>query len=239
MKIELYPEFDEVFTDNTLKGIFYSLCKVSEISADIAEPLYFVSHNGIWTNDDSVSEQNQAAFTCFGLVSGKYSFEGDIEVYTGHQQAKIIYAILSQDFKDNGESYLSNKLKTEKYIHLINEKYNFNAGELDLEYYLQAFYEFSINKLNYRITGNFDIFTEIVNSWTPSDKSPIVYDITEATGFADIAANQEYLLPASVDINSYKKIGYTVGAEFFGEGSDSYLLLDRDNLRVIILYGHS
>lgn len=48
--------------------------------------------------------------------------------------------------------------------------------EFDVDYYLQTFYEFSINKLNFELNNEFGAFREIINGWSKSDKNPIVYD---------------------------------------------------------------
>lgn len=43
MRVELFPDFEEVFVDNDLKHIFYPLCKV--MAEDFHQPLYIVSSN--------------------------------------------------------------------------------------------------------------------------------------------------------------------------------------------------
>ena len=242
MNIELYPDFSEVFENDQLKGIFYPLCKITDIETSLNQPLYIVSSNGIWTNEDIKNENNQTGFTCFQLNHGKYSFNGDLNVYIGHKEAKEIVKILEDDFHENGASYLSNKVKTEEYIQTIKDKYDLNFGELDEEYFLETFYQFSINKLNYKQTGNFGTFRHIIDGWGKPDKiSPVVYEIKDdnSTGFADIQINQEYIFPDSIAVDNYEKIGYTVGYEFFTDGNDTYLLFDKNNNRAICVNHYS
>lgn len=246
MKIELYPDFEEVFDKDTLKGIFYPLCKVSEISFDLKEPLFFVSSNGIWTDKTINNDNNRSDFTVFYRKNEKYVFKGDLEVYIGYKEAKEIFEILEIDFEQNGEDYLVQKIKTELYIQNIIKNYNFNYKKLDINYFLQTFYEFSINKLNYQKTGDFGAFQGLINGWkkssnSQSDNSQIVYEIKNdnSSGYADIEINKEYLFPENLDIENYQKIGSVIGCEFFTDGNDSYLLYDQNNDRVICINHYS
>jgi len=235
MKIELYPDFKEVFEDTSLKGIFYPLCKISEINTDIKEPLFFISNNGIWTDETIKNKNNQSGFICFKLQNGKYSFHGDLDVYIGHAHAPKIVDFLEADFLQNGEQYLSQKIKTDDYIQLIKEKQTLDFGDLDSTYFVQTFYEFSINKLNYQKTGVFGGFRQLIDGWGKSDNSSIVYEIKNdnSSAFTDIEINQEYLFPDSIKLEEYHKIGFVIGHEFFTDGNDSYLLFDQKNSKVL------
>jgi len=62
MKIELYATFDSVFTDGQLKGIFYPLCGF-ELNDEKNTKLFFVSSNGIWTNESNSTENNNNTYT--------------------------------------------------------------------------------------------------------------------------------------------------------------------------------
>ncbi|MEN7547200.1 hypothetical protein AAG747_04730 [Rapidithrix thailandica] len=241
MKIELYPEFEEVFENDDLKGVFYPLCKVSEINSSMNSPLFFVSSNGIWVNENIKNEYNQASFTCFEMNNGKYSFKGDLNVYLGYEQAPKIIENLEADFKQNGERYLAQKIKTESYIQNILENYNLDFGELDAKYFLQTFYQFSINKLIYQKTGNFGAFNQIIYDWDQPDESPIIYEIKNdnTTGYADIEINKEYFFPKSIEIEKYEKVGFVIGHEFFTDGNDTYLIYDKENHRAICINHYS
>ncbi len=238
MQIELYPEFDEVFDNNLLKGIFYPLCKIIRINN---EPLYFVSSNGIWTDGDIKNDTNQSSFTCFELKNGKYSFQGDTNVYIGYKDAQKIIQVLEKDFLENGEQYFAKKIKTDIYADNIIQNLNIKPYELDLEYYVKTFYEFSMNKLIYQKTETFGAFNHIIEDWGKPDKSPIVYTISDEnfSGYGDIEINKDYLFPKSIEIEKYEKIGLIIGYEFFTDGNDSYLLLDKENNRVISINHYS
>ncbi|WP_051941760.1 hypothetical protein [Maribacter forsetii] len=242
LNIELYPDFNEVFESDQLKGIFYPLCKITNIETSPDQPLYFVSSNGIWTNENIKNENNQTGFTCFELKNGKYSFNGNLNVYIGHKEAKEIIKILEDDFQKNGAAYLSKKVKTQIYIKTIKENFDLNFGDLDKEYFLETFYQFSVNKLNYKQTGNFGTFRHIIDGWgKPDEISPVVYEIKDdnSTGFTDIEINQEFLFPKSITIDKYEKIGYTIGHEFFTDGNDTYLLFDKTNKRALCINHYS
>ena len=47
---------------------------------------------------------------------------------------------------------------------------------VDLDYYLNTFYEFSINKLNYNLNGKFGELNHLIKGYAKPDKSPIIYN---------------------------------------------------------------
>ncbi|MGD1840036.1 MAG: hypothetical protein ACFB0B_03950 [Thermonemataceae bacterium] len=241
MKVALYPAFEEVFNNNALKGIFYPLCEVSDVSASLSDPLFFVSSNGIWTDGQIENDNNASDFTRFQLDNGRYTFKGDINVYVGYKNAQQVFKYLETDFRQNGEEYLSKKITTNAYIQSILANYKPNFGALDTNYFLQTFYEFSINKLIYHKTGKFGAFNQIINNWGEADESPIVYEIKDdhASGYADIAVNSAYLFPQTLEIEKYEKVGFVVGAEFFTDGNDTYLLYDQFDQRAICINHYS
>lgn len=242
MKLELYPTFDSVFTDNQLKGIFYPLCTI-ELNDEKNTRLFFVSSNGIWTNENTSSENNNHTYTKFNLVENKYQFNGNIELYLGHEIAKQIFQLLETDFEENGKRYLDNKTKTEEFINQTKSKISIPENtEFDIDYYIQTFYEFSINKLKYQLTNEFGAFREIIDDWDkPEEKSPIVYEISSEnhSGFADIEINAEYLFPKSINLTDYEKIGQVIGFEFFADGNDSILLYNKNDKTVLSINSYS
>ena len=109
--------------------------------------------------------------------NGKYDFKGDIRLYKGYEYAKKTFSILENDFNKNGNDYLKNRLKTEFYIEEIKKMLPAQTKEdIDLKYYLQTFYEFSINKLNYNLNGEFGKFSHIIKGGYGGNQSPIIYD---------------------------------------------------------------
>lgn len=242
MKLELYPTFDSVFTDEQLKGIFYPLCAI-ELNDEKNTKLFFVSSNGIWTNENNSSENNNNTYTKFNLVENKYKFNGNIELYNGHEIVKEVFQTLETDFEENGKKYLKNKTKTEEYLSQIKPKISLpEKTEFDLDYYIQTFYEFSINKLNYKIHNDFGAFRAIIDNWRKSEeKSPIVYEISSDnnSSFADIEINAEYLFPQNINLSNYEKIGQVIGFEFFIDGNDSLLLYNKNDETVLNINSYS
>jgi len=244
MKFELYPDFDEVFEDENLRGFFYPLCKVMDFEDDIKSPLFFISTNGLFMDDHFKSPHNSSVYTCFYLHNGKYRFEGDLRLYKGHKAARDVFLMLSDDFKLNGEQYLSQKTKPIKYMDSLKSKMNINFGDLDVNYFFETFYSFSLNKLHFEKTKELSIYNHIINGFVNQERgleSALDFEIPtgNSSGFADIEINKEFLFPSSIDIDQYQKIGYTVGSEFFMDGNDSYLLYDKDNNRVVCINHYS
>ncbi len=236
MKIELYPNFENVFTDEQLKGIFYPLCSV-ELNDEKHTKLFFVSSNGVWIDEDNSSDINNNTFTKFSLVDNKYKFTGNIELYNGHEIAREIFEILENDFGENGKKYLENKTKSEEYINKIQSKITLKNSNFDLDYYLQTFYEYSINKLNYQINQQFGAFRNIIDNWGKPEKSPIIYDCNES--FEDIEVNAEYLFPKNLNLSEYDKIGEVIGSEFFTDGNNSILLYNEKEKTVLNVNSYS
>ncbi len=242
MNIELYPKFDKIFTDETLKGIFYPLCSLT-LEAYPNKIFHFISSNGIWMDENHKTENNTLDYTLFELRGNKYQFNGDIKLYKGYEQAKKIIDKLQKDFDKNGRAYLDTKTQTDDYV--SNQKQNLNIqsnDDFDVDYYLQTFYEFSINKLNFELTKRFGEFRHIIDGWGKPDKSSIIYEIKDkdnSTGFGDIEINKEYIFPKTIKIDKYAKIGFVIGYEFFTDGNDSYLVFDEDKERVICINHYS
>ncbi|EWH13928.1 hypothetical protein KLA_07747, partial [Cellulophaga geojensis KL-A] len=241
MNIELYPEFDKVFTDKILEGIFYPLCSLT-LKEYPNKVFHFISSNGMWMDENHKTESNSSDYTLFEFQENKYKFNGDIRLYKGYEQAKNILDKLQKDFDKNGRVYLDTKTQTDDYIR--NQKQNFNIesnDDFDIDYYLQTFYEFSINKLNFKLNKRFGEFRHIIDGWGKSDKSSIIYEIKNdnSTGFTDIEVNKEYIFPKTIEIEEYAKIGFIIGYEFFTDGNDTYLAFDEDKERVICINHYS
>jgi hypothetical protein len=241
MKIEMYPSFEDVFNDSLLKGIFYPLCKVSEIGGEFPESLFFVSSNGIWPHDEAAGEFNSRDFAIFHLESGKYSFRGSVELYQGYSAAKDLLQNLEEDFQSHGVNYLTKKLSADTYIEKMLKTFPISDTEMDREYFIRTFYEYHINKLNYMRTGKVGSFYHVMEGWAKPDTTPIVYDMlkSESSGYGDIEVNQEYLFPKSLRIDGFEKVGFVMGSEFFTEGNDSYLFFDKENQMVLCVNHYS
>jgi len=221
MKINLYPNFDEVFTDETLKGIFYPLCSLT-LEKYPNKVFHFISSNGLWMNEDFETKNNTVNYTLFDIVGNKYKFNGNIQLYKGYKYAKDVIDKLQDDFDLNGKYYIETKTQTEDYI----EKQKRNLAletddDFDVDYYIQTFYEFSINKLNFEITNEFGAFRAIIDDWPGSDQiSPVVYN--ETTEELKGALNY-YDKPNIDNIDTFEVIGKIVGFEFFTDGNDVLL----------------
>ena len=122
---------------------------------------------------------------------------------------------------------MANKLKTDFYIAEMKKILPSQTTEdIDLDYYLQTFYEFNINKLNYNLNGKFSEFNYLINGWSKSDKSPIVYK----KGYHSI---EETLQEKIEIIKDYFEIGTVVGYEFFTDGNDSVLFYNEKESKVL------
>ncbi len=236
MKIELYPTFNSVFIDEQLKGIFFPLCSI-ELNDENQTKLFFVSSNSVFTNEENKSDDNNNIFTKFSLVDNKYNFNGNIELYKGYKTIKEIFKILETDFAERGNQYLENKTKSKEYINKIKSKISVENLEFDLDYYLQKFYEFSINKLNYQINKVFE-FIHINDDFGEKlkMKSQIVEDVDEGC-FGDIEINAEYLFPKNINLEEYEKAGQMY--DFFVDGLVIVLLYNRNDNTVLNINNYS
>ncbi len=233
MKITLYPSFENVFIDKQLKGIFYPLCAV-KLNDEQQTQLFFVSSNGVWTNEENQSDNNSDIYTKFTLVDNKYQFNGNIELYNGYEIVQDIFHLLELDFAKLGNEYLTNKTKTADYIQQIKTKLPLTENlDFDLDYYLQTFYEYSINKLNYQLNNEFGAFRKVIDGWKQTEKSPIIYEIDEE--FEEIEIDAEELFPKNINLADYEKIGQVIGCEFFTDGNDSLLLYNPQDKTVLIV----
>ncbi len=243
MKLELYPTFESVFTDEQLKGVFYPLCSLT-LDKYPNEVFHFISSNGLWMDENFETENNTFNYTLFEIIGNKYKFNGNIKLYKGSEKAKNIFEKLQNDFVLNGKHYLENKIQTDDYIN--KQKQNLHIptdDEFDVDYYIQTFYEFSINKLNFELNNEFGLFRyKMEKYWSKPDKeSPIIYEISSenSSSFADIEMNSEYLFPKSISLSKFEKIGQVIGFEFFTDGNDSILLYNKNDKTILSINSYS
>ena len=227
MKIDLYPNFDEVFTDEILKGIFYPLCSLT-LDKYPKKVFHFISSNGLWIDENFETENNTFSYTLFDVIENKYKFKGNIKLYKGSEKAKRIFEKLQNDFNVNGKQYIESKTQTDDYIKKQKETLNIQTDdEFDVDYYIQTFYEFSINKLNFESTNEFGAFRGIIDGWSSGDfKSPIIYD--ETTNELKETLN-ECDMPEIENIDTFEVIGKIVGFEFFTDGNDTVLFYNNSD----------
>lgn len=219
----MYPKFDEVFTHQTLKGIFHPLCSLT-FDKYPDKVFHVISSNGLWMDEKFETENNTFCYTLFNVIENKYEFNGNIELYKGFREAKNIFESLEKDFANNGITYLKTKTQTDDYIEKQKQRLKIEANdEFDVDYYLQTFYEFSINKLNFELNNEFGAFREIIDGWPKSDKSPIVYD--EKTDELKETLNH-YDEPKIENIEKFEVIGKILGFEFFTDGNDTVLFFN-------------
>lgn len=232
VNITLYPAYADVFTNDDLKGVFYPLCTVT---LENEEQLHFVSHNGMWIDEEVESSTNNSQFVVLKIEKGKYQFIGNTAVYAGYAVAKQVYSIVQEDFDKNGIAYLNAKKKTEEYIEEMECRLRDIAiGEFDLAYYLQTFYEYSINKVDYNRSGKFGRFRQVIDGWGKPDESKYVY-ASDASLLEEMKDEFDAFLPNS----NFEEIGYTIGYEFFTDGNDNYLCYDKDNQLAVIVNHYS
>ena len=235
MKIALYPEFNDVFVDNTLKGIFYPLCSVYFEDAD-NNKIHFISSNGLWFDENLNDELNSEEYCIFDYEDDKYSFNGNINVYKGQEYAKNIYTILEKDFEINGEKFLSEKTSTEDYIkQVISKVPKSEINDFDSEYFIGTFYEYSIVKLNYLLSSKFSTFRNLIENWH-NRETPFVYSIL--TG--EMQGTLNHLdKPKIKNIENYELIGKTIASEFFTDGNDSLIYFNVQERKVLLINSYS
>jgi len=215
--MKIYPSFNEVFANDELLGVFYPLCSGEH-------GLHFVSSNGLWMDEQYKTEHNSSHYVMFEIKNGKYDFRGDIRLYQGYDYAKKIFPILEDDFNTNGNDYLAKKIKPAFYIEKITKILPPQTRDaVDLDYYLNTFYEFSINKLNYNLNGKFGEFNHLIKGYAKPDKSPIIYNEKEHGGH-----------PMDDNlIKSYCHLGAVIGYEFFTDGNDTVLFYNEKENKVL------
>ena len=215
--MKMYPSFNEVFASDDLLGIFYPLCSNGH-------GLHFVSSNGLWMDEQYETEHNTFSYVQFKIKNGKYDFKGDIRLYKGYEYARKIFPILEEDFNVNGSDYLAEKMKPALYIKKIIKTLPPQLqNDIDLDYYLNTFYEFSINKLSYSLHGDFGVFNHLIKGYRKLDTSPIIYNEKEHGG----NPMDDHI------IKGYSHIGAVVGYEFFTDGNNTVLFYNENENKVL------
>ncbi|KZE84071.1 hypothetical protein AV926_02800 [Myroides marinus] len=233
MELRLYPKFEEVFSDDTLEGIFYPLCTAVLPSG---KQVHFVSHNGVWTADESNSDQNTSDYYRFKLIDNKYTFSGDISIYQGYELVGQIHKILEVDFKTNEDHYFKAKLALDEYTDRVKALLPEIDADFDLDTYIEFFYAYSLNKLVYQRTGQFAKYRQLIDGFAKADPSPYVYSQTDAD--FDVALYQGDF-DSLLDLMNYTPIGMTIGCEFFTDGNDCVLYYNESDDTVICFNAYS
>lgn len=227
--ISLFPEFEEVFAEDSLKGIFYPVCKI--VSAEYPYPLYIVSSNGLWFDEHFKSNQNTETFTLFEVMNdGKYAFSGDYYLYKNASEAQAIFPFLEEDFQKNGEKYLS--WEAENYLEEIKPLLQIEDEAFDVDYYLETFFYYSKSKLTYQKTGSLVYFE--------AGRKIYFEGLTQyANSYGDVEVNAEYLFPEEIDLQDFKLIGAILGYQFFNDGNDVTLLHHLSERKVLLVNSYS
>lgn len=242
MNIELYPEFEEVFHNDDLKGIFFPLCKISGYNLGNNTPLFFLSHNGLFPNNGKGSSYNQSDFYMFDIVDGKYQFNGTIELYEGYKHTKELSALIEEDFGQNAPKYIDDKFDEEDFSELIKAKFKGDKESWEIDYYIKTYYQYLVNKFLYKTKGSFGAYQQHMMGYHKADLSPIVYlPDSEAfsSPFEELEINKQYHLPEEIDLADYEKIGKTEGFEFFVDGNNTFVLLHKTKQEVLCINYYS
>lgn len=238
MTINLYPKFEEVFVDDTLKGIFYPLCTVVLSSG---KSVHFVSHNGMWTDYETNSDQNTEEYYRFTLSEDKYAFSGDITIYKGYKVAKAIQCALEEEFWSNEDFYFKSKLSLADYkARVMPLVTDLTDDALDLDTYIEFFYAYSLNKLVFQKTGQFAKYRQLIDGFAKPDPSLYVYK----EGDEDFDTTLRYndfseVISSSLVLDHYSAIGMTIGYQFFTDGNDCVLYYSESEEAVICFNSYS
>ena len=238
MTVKLYPKFEEVFVDDTLKGIFYPLCTVELPSG---KSVHFVSHNGLWTDYESNSDQNTEEYYRFTLCEGKYAFSGDITIYKGYKVAKAIQCALEEEFWNNEDFYFKTKLSLADYTTRVMPLVaDLADDDLDLDSYIEFFYAYSFNKLVFLKTGQFGRYKQLIDGFSKATPSQYVYQEGDED-FDDTMSIQYFdeMLPDTLSFTNYNAIGMTIGYQFFADGNDCVLYYSESEEAVICFNSYS
>lgn len=229
MIFDFYPDFDKVFADDTLKGLFYPLCTVSSIPSYPNTKLHFVSSNGVWLDEQYNNIENNNGYVRFKLIDNLYVFQGDFRLYRGHDIAKDLYKQLEAYFTQNIDVIMQTNLKVADYIELMKQEVlDINFPEkFDLNYYIETFYEFTINREIFKITGKFNQYENFINSKNFTRDSKILNNEKVNPIKSKLYNDWIYSQYANI-FDGCMPIGRADALTFFSDGNDSELFFNQD-----------
>lgn len=231
MRLTFFPSYEEVFAEDTLRGIFYPVCKV--VDERYPCPLYIVSSNGLFFDEQYITDQNSHIYTLFDIVDGQYVFNGDIRLYKGYEVIQEVFLILQEDFVKNKEKY-SSLLRTsihdkayDLYVEALLPQVAHLALSFNFAYYAKTFLLYHLSKERYKEEG--------VHTTYRAGKEIVLDNIDMQGSYGDIEINAEYIFPESMHFESFEFVGSIYGDDFFAESNDVSLLYQKDTYKVLIV----
>ena len=239
LEVKPYPEFEEVFEDNNLKGFFFPLCSLiyRDKKSDINRVFHVLSHNGLWLDESKSTFELNENFSVFEIKLDKYQFNGSITSFKGYDYVKNLFAFLIKHFEDNTTSYLNTKFTSADFVKHIQANYFNDLTLFDSEYYLESFFTYHKQKFNFKNQTNNNNFLPIkdfknLNLFTAYNEKDFI-NVGE-----EIIINEKYF---KITANLIEKtpIGVCWVDEYFQDGNNIFAFYDDKNKYVYFVNQYS
>ena len=225
LKIKPYPEFEDVFFNNTLKGFYFPLCSIilKNKKKDNNQIFHIVSHNGLWLNENSKNSRVNTNYSVFKLTDNKYTFSGDTADFKGSNYIKDLYTFLELSF----ESISKNKLTLKEFLNYTLEKYPFDLRSFDYKHYIETFFYYQSQKIKFKNEikeNNFMPFRDLknLNLFTGYDNNDFI-NIGE-----EIILNEKYFENQAQLIEKVP-LGACWADRYFHDGNTIFAFFDEEN----------
>lgn len=152
LEIKPYPEFEEIFLDNSLKGFYYPLCSVKFKHKNQNQIFHILSHNGLWIDETKNSHELNAQYSLFKKINNKYTFQGNLKTFKGHNYIEKLYKFLEINFD------LTINFTYKKFLNFVVENYPISFKNFDYEHYIESFFYYKTNKIKFKNEIKIDDF---------------------------------------------------------------------------------
>lgn len=225
LQIKLYPEFEEVFLNNELKGFYFPLCSIIYKNKKNGKnnTFHIVSHNGLWLDETKNYQEINPNYSVFKIVDNKYLFHGDLEAFIGNKDIKDLSTFLEQ----NLENITRNKLTFKEFLNHTLEKHPFDLRSFDYKHYIETFFYYQSQKIKFKNEikeNNFMPFKNLknLNLFTGYDNDDFI-NIGE-----EIIINEKYFENQAHLIEKIP-LGSCSSDEYFHDGNNIFAFFDEEN----------
>lgn len=229
LELKPYPEFDEVFVNDNLKGFYFPLCSLiyKDKKSGTNRTFHILSHNGLWLDESENSFELNQDFSVFKLIADKYEFNGALTNFKGQSYVKELFGFLVQDLEKNKTNYLDPKFTSAEFVNHILVNYPADLTLFDFEYYLTSFFTYHRQKIKFKneiTNNNFIPFKDIkkLNLFTAYNDRNFI-NVGE-----EVIINEKYFkIPA--DLIERIPIGVCWVDEYFQDGNNIFAFYDNEN----------
>lgn len=233
IQIKPYPEFEEVFIDNSLKGFYYPLCtlKINDQITGQIHIFHVLSNNGLWLDGNKSSSKINSNYSVFKRIENKYTSDGNVIVFLGHKYVKELFQFLEQNFDEKKHT------KANELLEDVIKNYPIDMSSFDYEYYIETFFDYRKHKSKLKREIKEDGFIQFekikkLNLFNGYNHKDFINEGEE------IIVNEKHF-ENKADLINKIPIGCCWIDQYFSDGNNTFVFFDKENDQIYCVNQYS